>query len=115
MNQNLYVSDQEASFLTLMARRVLNHTREAQKRGEEFHDMTRPVPLACGVRAKLVFREVAGGYEPEAHVVPHPGFVRDELALIASEILGGRKVELDEASLPTPPIQASIYKFKVKP
>jgi hypothetical protein len=84
-----YVADQEASFLALMARRLLNHQREAKSRGETFNDLTTPVPLGCGVRAKLTFVECPSGYKPEVVLVRNDQYTAEELYEIASEILGG--------------------------
>lgn len=110
-----YVSDKEASFLALMARRILNAHREAQQRGEEFNDLTRPLPLeGCGVRVKLLYVEVPGGYEPVVHVIPHPSYTREELETIASEITG-RPMALDETTLPPEPLKPLVLTYKRKP
>jgi hypothetical protein len=90
----VYVTDQEASLLALTARRLLRAKREAQARGETYNDLTKPVPVACGVRVKLRFIEIPGGYDAEVHVVPHPSFGEDELRQIASEVIGYEAVQV---------------------
>lgn len=84
-----YVSDAEASFLGLMARRLLNNRREAAKREEAYVDLSKPAPLDCGVRAKLEFVDEAGIYQPRVSLVDDPRYSEEEMVAIASEIAGG--------------------------
>lgn len=83
-----YVSEQEAAFLALMARRVLNRRREAASRGEQYHDLSPAVPVACGVRVKLRFVEMPGGYEAEVELREDPRYSPEEHQQIASEVIG---------------------------
>lgn len=89
------VTDAEAAFLLLVARRVLNYQRKAEEAGEEYHDMQPLTDLSCGFAAKLRFHKgSAGQYRPEVLLGPasvHP-IVDTSLPIalgVATEILGG--------------------------
>lgn len=79
----------EKAFLQLAARRLLRNTRDAEARGEKYHDMSSPSPLQCGVRAKFVFEAAPGGYAPVAIIRKNPAFAQEEFDGIAAELLEG--------------------------
>ena len=84
-----YVLYAEKAFLQLAARRLLRSTREAEARGEKYHDVSAPSPLQCGVRARFVFEAAPGGYAPVALLRKNASFTQDEMDTIASELLEG--------------------------
>jgi hypothetical protein len=108
-----YITDQEASLLALTARRLLRAQREAQSRGETYHDLTKPVPVACGIRVKLLFIEAPGGYEAEVHLVPHPSFAEEELRTVASEVIGYEAMRVPY-EMP-PGVQPVVQVYRKKP
>lgn len=74
--------------LALVARRILNHRREAEKRGEEYHDIAPLTMTTCGMRVKLSFVPESHGYEPHVEIVNDPRFTQEEFLQAASEIMG---------------------------
>lgn len=89
------VTDAEAAFLLLVARRILNFQKKAEDAGEEYHDLQPLTDLPCGFAAKLRFRKGPGGqHRPEVLLGPaskHP-IVDTSLpvaAQVAAEVLGG--------------------------
>jgi hypothetical protein len=89
------VTDAEAAFLLLTARRTLNFQRKAEAAGEEYHDLQALTDLPCGFAAKLRFGKGPGGqYRPElllgaASVHPIVDTSLPVATQVASEILGG--------------------------
>ena len=96
------VSDVEASYLLLTARRTLNFVKKAAEDGEEYHDLQPLVDLQCGYAAKLRFKKgPAGLIRPVVTVdkasVHHVVDYTEEGRLqVASEIMGGPVVKLDD-------------------
>jgi hypothetical protein len=86
----------EKAFLQLMGRRLLRYTREAEARGEEYHDLSAFAPLQCGVLAKYRFETAPGGYIPVVRLRGTTAFTPSDLKEIAAEILEG-PVKLREA------------------
>ena len=86
----------EKAFLQLMGKRLLRFHREAEARGEKYHDLSAPASLQCGVLAKYRFESVPGGYIPVATIRITAGRSFKELEEIAAEILDG-PVKLREA------------------
>lgn len=82
----------ERAFLKLIARRVLGYAKEADSRGEEYHDIGSFSPLHCGVRAKYRFEKSAGSYVPVVTLKNNRAFSPEELSQIAAEILEGDAV-----------------------
>ena len=87
-----YVSNPERQYLVLAARRTLNWVKQAADRGEEYHDIQAPIPLACGHRAKLRFVAEPGGYYAAVEVWLDVRVADDyELALtIANQVLNAK-------------------------
>lgn len=79
----------EKAFLQLMARRLLRYQREAEARGETYHDISPASPLMCGVHAKYRFEAAPGGYIPVVYLQGLISFSPNQLKEIASEILEG--------------------------
>jgi len=79
----------EIAFLQLMARRVLRYSKEAEARGEKYHDLSSLAPLQCGAYAKYRFESVPGGHVPVVTLRKLPAFTPGDLDAIATEILGG--------------------------
>lgn len=79
----------EKAFLQLMARRLLRYHREAESRGEVYHDLSPFAPLACGVRAKVRFEPSPGGYSTVALLKKSSLFQPQELDEIAESLLEG--------------------------
>jgi len=79
----------EKAFLQLMGRRLLRYQREAEARGEVYHDISAPSPLQCGVLAKYRFESAPGGYIPVVRLHGGPVFTPIDLKEIAAEILEG--------------------------
>ena len=90
------VSYPEKAFLQLMGKRLLRFQREAESRGETYHDLSAFAPLQCGVQAKYRFESVPGGYAPVVLLRGGPVFTPGQLKEIAVEILDG-PVKLREA------------------
>jgi hypothetical protein len=95
MSDTRKVTDAEAAFLLLVARRVLNYQRKAEAEGEQYHDLQPLTDLPCGFAAKLRFETGPGGqYRPFLLLGPasvHP-IVDTSLPVatqVAKEILGG--------------------------
>ncbi len=95
MTEPRKVSDAEAAFLLLVARRILNYQRKAEADGEQYHDLQPLTDLPCGFAAKLRFETGPGGqYRPTLLLGPasvHP-IVDTSLPVatqVAAEILGG--------------------------
>jgi hypothetical protein len=78
----------EKAFLQLMARRLLRYRREAEARGEAYHDVSPYAPLQCGAQAKYKFESAPFGYRPVLYLQNSSMFQPSQLTEIASEILG---------------------------
>ena len=83
------VSYAETAFLQLMGRRLLRYQREAEARGEKYHDLSAAAPLQCGVLARYRFEAVPGGYVPVIQLRNARDFSPGEIKEIAAEILEG--------------------------
>ncbi|MBA2706808.1 MAG: hypothetical protein H0U59_03270, partial [Gemmatimonadaceae bacterium] len=57
MSTSPLVLPAEASFLLLIARRVLNFQRKAEAEGETYHDMQAMTDLQCGYAARMRFEK----------------------------------------------------------
>lgn len=79
----------EKAFLQLMARRLLRYQRDAEARGETYHDVSPFSPLQCGIHAKLRFEMVPGGYAPVVLLQKWSQFQPREIQEIATSILDG--------------------------
>jgi len=77
----------EKAFLQMVARRILKFRREAEARGEEYHDLSAHAPLQCGIHAKLRYDPCPGGYRPVVSFRHTKAFDYAEMKEIASEIL----------------------------
>jgi len=86
----------EKAFLQLMGKRLLRFQRDAEARGEKYHDLSAPAILQCGVLAKYRFESVPGGYAPVVLLRGSLVFSPNQLKEIAAEILDG-PVKLREA------------------
>lgn len=82
------VSEQEASLLALVGRRILKYRREAEARGEAYHDVYPLTMLACGLRAKITFEPAPQGYEACVTLLEDARFTPEEYQQAASELLG---------------------------
>ena len=82
----------ERAFLQLTARRILGYSREAESRGEAYHDIGPLVPLQCGVRVKYRFEKSPGGYTPVVTFRKSSTYTNEELLDLASELLDGKAV-----------------------
>lgn len=101
------ITEPEAAFLAMMARRTLRFQREAEQRDQTYNDLTKPWELACGHRARIVPVAVAHGYEPEVEVLLKDGTDPAVAEQIARDILGGPAVALDSVG--------KTLKFRRKP
>lgn len=96
------VLEAEASYLLLLARRVLNFIKKADDEGEEYHDLQPLVNLQCGYAARLRFEKgPAGQYRPVVTIglasVHHAiNYGAEGYLRVASEILGGPAAKLEE-------------------
>lgn len=79
----------EKAFMQLMARRLLRYQREAEARGETYHDVSPFSPLQCGIHAKFRFEPAPGGYRPVVLFRKWSQFQPQELQEIAASILDG--------------------------
>lgn len=95
------VSDAEAAFLAMLARRIVKHQREAEARGQTYNDLTRPYMLSCGHRAKIRPIATGTGWEPMVHIELKPGTDPSVAEQMARDILGGPAVL--SPSLDVPP------------
>lgn len=84
-----YVTGPEAAFIRMLANRVLLARRKAAAAGEAYHDLTAPVDLKCGHRAKLVHENLGEEHRTVAHVYPRLDrpWTMEELIELASELL----------------------------
>lgn len=80
--------DAEGAFLALLAKRLLRNQRDAEQRGEVYHDLSSPARLKCGIEAKIVFESTAYGYKPVLTLHEKEGLTSEELAKAATELLG---------------------------
>jgi hypothetical protein len=87
----------EKAFLQLMGKRLLRFAREAEARGEKYHDLSPFALLQCGVLAKYRFESAPGGYLPVVTLRIGEGRSFKELEEIAAEILDG-PVKLRDAT-----------------
>lgn len=83
------VTYQESAFLKLRAQRILRLQRDAKERGEEFHETAPFAPLTCGARARFIFVECPGGYQPRAYIKLGGMVTAPEEALRAAEDIFG--------------------------
>lgn len=88
----------EKAFLKLIARRMLGYAREAESRGEKYHDVGTFSTLQCGVRAKYRLESVPGGYAPVVILKRSAIFTPDELLKIAGQILDEDAVQRESTS-----------------
>lgn len=79
----------EKAFLQLMARRLLRYQRDAEARGEVYHDVSPFSPLQCGIHAKFRFEAAPGGYIPVVLLKKWSQFQPHELQEIAQSLLEG--------------------------
>lgn len=77
----------EKAFLQLMGKRLLKYQREAEARGEKYHDISPFSPLQCKVLAKFRFEVVPGGYAPVVLLKENSMYSPNQLKEIATEIL----------------------------
>jgi hypothetical protein len=77
----------EKAFLQLMARRLLRYQRDAEARGEVYHDVSPFSPLQCGIEAKFRFEVAPGGYIPVVLFKRWAQFQPIELQEIAESVL----------------------------
>jgi hypothetical protein len=105
------VTEAEAAFLAMIARRTLRFQREAEARGEKYHDITQPHPLTCGHSAKLIVEPVAHGYEPVVVVKLKEGTPLEVADQMARDILGSSEV----VSMLSPQPEGLLFKFGRKP
>jgi hypothetical protein len=89
MPEKLTLEEAEKAYLLLVARRVLNFQREAEERGEVYHDMSSDIILNNGCGARLRFISVPGSYEPHLWLKWPVGTPLDKAVEVASGILGG--------------------------
>lgn len=82
-----FVSYAEKAFLQLVAKRLLRYTREAESRGEVYHDISPYAPLQCGAMAKFRFVSRGGLHVPVAVLKNTPNLNPGELKAIAEELL----------------------------
>jgi hypothetical protein len=94
MSQSLTLEEAENAYLLLVARRVLQFQREAEERGEVYHDMSSDVVLNNGLSARLRFHPCPGGYEP---ILWLTGLLKrpEDLLPTAARILGGPAEEAE--------------------
>jgi hypothetical protein len=83
------VSYPERAFLQLRAKRLLRLQREAEARGEEYHDLSPFAPLQCGIHVKFVFEAAPGGYIPVVFLRKWSLYQPKELQEIATYLLDG--------------------------
>jgi hypothetical protein len=78
----------EIAYLKLAARRIFNYQKEAEDRGERYHDITAGTRLSLGATAKLYFAPVNGGHAPRLEIWDTQA---DEtlLAKVACQVLDG--------------------------
>ena len=98
----------EAAYLSLLARRTLNYKRDAEQRGEEYHDVLPFTRLMCGAMARLRFLETATGYTPVVEVKRIS--TEEEARQIAKEITGSEMVTSQDTH-----ILGATYTFIRKP
>lgn len=111
MPRALTLEEAENAYLLLVARRVLNFQREAEERGETYHDMESDVVLNDGTSARLRFVSCPGGYEPRLWL--NGPCLTKEAALrpIAERILGGPVEEADDVECKSSPYHR-VYRRK---
>ena len=80
--------ESEAAFLLLVARRVLNFRRAAEKNGEVFVDMSKPNALKCGIKAKMSFETTGSGYQPVLFIQEEPIVGLEQATQAATELMG---------------------------
>jgi hypothetical protein len=89
----------EKAFLQLLGRRILRFQRDAEARGEPYHDLSSFSPLQCGVAARYRFETAPGGYIPVVQLRETSPKDPSKLKEIASDILEGpvklRKAQAD--------------------
>lgn len=105
-----YVRGWEAGYLRMIANRVLSYAQKSKDAGEMYHDLTKPITLTCGHKARIFF-EFVGGREPVAYAEVHPTepVAPEVLVEIASELLR-EPAEMVRA----PSGDATAYLFRAK-
>ena len=106
MTDKLTLEQAEAAYLLLVARRVLQFQREAESRGEVYHDLQSDIVLNSGCSARLRFCSCPGSYEPRLWLTG--SFTKPEdYATVAKGILGG-----DVESLPSENPKEYLFRRK---